>query len=162
MIVNGKALLKAAPIVNMLDQKVQARPTSYGLSELGYDIRIKQDIRFWLDPSGFPIISVDGKITHGRFCLASSMEEFNIPSDLGAVGHDKSTLARLGVQVFNTVLEPGWSGFLTLELVFNGNDPVHIPAGSGIMQVIFHKLAEPAWYDGKYNEQPDRPVSAKT
>lgn len=162
MIINGKTLLGLKPIKNMLSHKVSALPTSYGLSEIGYDIRVKQDIHFWLDPSGHPMVSVNGVIKPGRFCLASSVEEFQMPNSLGAIGHDKSTNARLGVQVFNTVIEPGWNGFLTLELVFNAEQPVHIPAGSGIMQVIFHSLAHNAVYDGKYRDQADEPIPAKT
>lgn len=162
MIINGKTLMGLKPIKNMLNHKVKALPTSYGLSEIGYDIRIKQDVSFWLDPDGNPLVSVNGVIKPGRFCLASSVEEFDMPNSLGAIGHDKSTNARLGVQVFNTVIEPAWKGFLTIELVFNGNEPVNIPSGSGIMQVIFHSLAHNASYEGKYNNQKDEPVPAKT
>jgi len=49
---------------------------------------------------------------------------------------------------------------LTLELVYHGQDDLHIPAGSGIAQVIFHELACPAAYSGKYQCQEDRPVDA--
>lgn len=75
--------------------------------------------------------------------------------------HDKSTWARRGLSVFNTVIEPGWMGHLTLELVYHGNEPLHIPAGSSIAQVVFHEVAVPAWYAGKYQNQEDRPVGAK-
>jgi len=34
MIINGKTLLELAPIKDMLDHKVQASPTSYGLVKL--------------------------------------------------------------------------------------------------------------------------------
>jgi dCTP deaminase len=63
--------------------------------------------------------------------------------------------------VFNTVIEPGWKGFLTLELVYHGQDELHIPAGSGIAQVIFHEISVPAQYEGKYQNQEDRPVEAE-
>jgi dCTP deaminase len=164
MIINGLSLLGRAPIKDMLREKINdpKLPGSYGLGELGYDIRIKQDIHFLVNEEGPAIRVGDGPWKPGRFCLASSMEEFQVPNDLGAVGHDKSTFARLGVQVFNTVIEPHWRGFLTLELVFNGEKSVFIPAGSGIMQVLFHSLAEPASYRGKYQDQPNEPVPAKT
>lgn len=168
MIINGVDLLLASPIKGMESEKISpiAAWTSYGLGEIGYDIRIKQDIVFFINEEG-PQIAITDPIFRqttykkGRFCLASSIEEFTMPSHLGAIGHDKSTLARLGVQVFNTVIEPGWNGFLTIELVFNGEDRVHIPAGSGIMQVIFHQLSRSAVYEGKYQDQPNEPVCAK-
>jgi dCTP deaminase len=64
--------------------------------------------------------------------------------------------------VFSTVIESGWRGWLTLELVYHGWKPLHIKAGSGIAQVLFHQLAEPASYgNGKYQDQPRGPVEAK-
>ena len=159
MIVNGSALLQAAPIKDMASQKQRSHGVSWGLSEAGYDIRIKQEVVFKPMTMG-PEIWIDGQPEYGRFCLASAIEEFDMPADLVGVVHDKSTWARQGLSVFNTVIEPGWKGFLTLELVFHGNKDVVIPAGAGIAQVIFTSLAHDAYYEGKYNGQPDRPVSA--
>lgn len=145
MIVNGEDLLDARPIVGMVDRKMRDHGVSYGLGEAGYDIRIKQ--RVWL--------------THrSRFMLASAIEEFVMPDDLVGIVHDKSTWARQGLSVFNTVIEPGWKGFLTLELVYHGNIDLVVPAGAGIAQVVFHKTTRDASYAGKYQHQADRPVEA--
>lgn len=168
MIVNSIDLLIAAPIRDMLTSKSTHKGVSHGMSEAGYDIRIKQDIRF------FPMGSVPGNDSdqvivessdsytqdYGRFALASSVEKFEMPDNLVGIVHDKSTWARRGLSVFNTVIEPGWHGFLTLELVYHGNKPLHIPAGTGIAQVVFHKTACEARYDGKYQNQGNRPVEA--
>ena len=145
MIVNSYALVGQAPIKDMLTEKVRGPVTSHGLSEAGYDIRIKQDV--WLHP-------------FKRFSLASTIEEFNIPNTLVGVVHDKSTWIRKGVMVGNSVVEPGWKGYLTLELTYHKWWPIHIPAGSGIAQVLFSQLAEPASYAGKYQFQIDDPVEA--
>lgn len=145
MIVNGLDLLEARPIVGMVDQKMKKHGVSYGLGEAGYDIRIKQEI----------ILTPEN-----RFTLASAIEEFDMPSDLVGVVHDKSTWARQGLSVFNTVIEPGWFGFLTLELVYHGSGVLKIPAGAGIAQVMFHKTTRDGAYSGKYQHQPDRPVEA--
>jgi dCTP deaminase len=147
MIVNMEDLLNARPIVGMLSHKVMEHGVSYGLSEAGYDIRVQQRISFGRDQ---------------RFVLASSVEEFIMPRDLVGIVHDKSTWARQGLSVFNTVIEPGWRGFLTLELVYHGrhHNDLEIPAGAGIAQVIFHKTTRDAAYNGKYQGQPDRPVGA--
>lgn len=168
MVVNGKSLIEAMPIKDMLTQKEKLNGVSHGLAEVGYDIRIKQDICFF--PERFHIMgeqlrpvthTIDqSTTTYGRFCIASAMEEFDMPNDLMGIVHDKSTWARHGLSVFNTVIEPGWNGFLTLELVFHGSEPLHIPAGSGIAQVVFHRIAQPAAYVGKYQSQADMPVPA--
>lgn len=184
-VVNGKSLLAAAPLDPMLDHKARAHGTSYGLAEAGFDIRVKQDIRFE-PPNSLGVIElahsrnrkrpdvqqmiceafhgyveVDGQRTLGRFCLASSIERFDMPADMVAIIGHKSSWARRGVNVWaGTTAEAGWKGHLTLEIGFHGNEPVHIPAGSGIAQVLFHRLENPAEYRGRYQGQPDRPVAA--
>ena len=164
MILNGHGLLQAAPIKNMLDHKASAHGVTYGLGEAGYDIRIKQWVHF--KPNEHFNLVVDAKVDddvqrNTRFVIASAIEEFDMPPNLVGVVHDKSSWARRGLSVFNTVIEPGWKGFLTLELVYHGNDTLVIPAGAGIAQVLFHKTAHPATYTGRYQNQINEPVPAK-
>ena len=177
MISNGQALLNKRPIVGMFSETHRFAGVSHGLSEAGYDICIKQDIYFTppkllgLWPASIKVVTSDDiyealewpegprTATHrGRFALASATCMFDMPDDLVGVVHDKSTWARQGVSVFNTVIEPGWRGYLTLEIVFHGNKPVHLPAGAGIAQVLFHTLERPASYSGKYQNQANNPV----
>lgn len=117
---------------------------SYGQSLAGYDIRIKQNML----------------LCKGEFYIASTLERFTMPNHLVGIVHDKSSLARKGLSVFNTVIEPGWKGFLTLELVYHGDEPLEIYPGQPIAQVIFHMLLVGMQYQGKYQNQPDRPVEA--
>ena len=166
MVVNGQSLLMAAPIKNMLKTKIKENGVSHGLAEAGYDIRIKQEITFF-PKYGYGQVRavIDDVITYtefnGNFVLASTIDEFDMPFNLMGIVHDKSTWARRGLSVFNTVIESGWKGFLTLELVHHGRETLVIPAGTGIAQVIFHKLAERANYgEGKYQNQADKPVAA--
>lgn len=170
MIVNGKSLLEAHPIKDMLNTKVKGKETTYGLGEAGYDIRIKQEIRFFAFEREKPQVmryDINGEDASfmerfdGRFVIASAIEEFDMPDDLVGIVHDKSTWARRGLSVFNTVIEPGWKGFLTLELVYHGQENLVIPAGSGIAQVIFHRTQERIAYNGRYQNQENRPVGAK-
>jgi len=161
MIINGSELLCRAPIKGMITEKRREHGVSFGLSEAGYDIRIKQDVVFYKpDKDYLSGVIVDGKFSQGDFCLASAIEEFQMPPNLVGVVHDKSTWARQGLSVLNTIIEPGWNGFLTLELTYHGQGDLRIPAGAGIAQVIFHQTAERASYDGKYQNQADMPVSA--
>ena len=166
MIINGSFLLEAAPIKGMVDHKVLHHGVTYGLGEAGYDIRIKQDIQFKAHQLGRLIFITHGieeiaERRRGRFALASALEEFDMPNNLTGIVHDKSTWARRGLSVFNTVIEPGWKGYLTLELVYHGEEDLIIPAGAGIAQVIFHENKAPALYKGKYQNQEDKPVSAR-
>lgn len=183
-VINGGTLLQAAPFKDMATEKMKGHGVSWGLSEAGYDIRVKQDITF-VPPSpldfyrimqgntfgqydaealdAFHGYVVVGDVrTRGRFALGSSLEMFQIPNNLVAVIHDKSTWARSKLSVFNTVAEPGWNGFLTFEFVFHGvEEKLHIPAGAGIAQVIFSQTSDLANYGaGKYQNAEDRPQEA--
>lgn len=165
MIVNGLSLLAAQPLEPMAQEKTRFEGTSYGLSEAGYDLRIKQDITFIKDAFGDRVIVKDPNgmedTFFGSFCLASTVEKFNMPNYLVAEVKDKSTWARCGLSVFNTVVEPGWSGWLTLELVYHGQNTLRIPAGSGIAQALFSQVTNPATYgNGKYQNAGDFPQPA--
>ena len=165
MVVNGNSLYRSSQLLDVPDHKVSEHGVSYGLGEAGYDIRIKQDITFYRLFGLIPMVKiVDGKQVSrhlGKFALASAIEKFNMSPSCVAIVHDKSTWARRALSVFNTVIEPGWKGYLTLELVYHGRKKLHIPAGSGIAQVLFHLVQEPANYNGKYNNQPNMPVEAR-
>ncbi len=149
MIANGRSLTDAGVLTPMhLEKASGPGGVSFGMSEAGYDLRIAQDI-----------------VLHPfrRFSLASTMERFRMPTDRVAIIHDKSTWARRGLSVFNTVAEPGWHGYLTLELVYHRWGILRIPAGSGIAQAIFRRIEHPADYgSGKYQDQPNRPVAARS
>lgn len=118
---------------------------TYGLSHCGYDVRIKQGIWLW------PLV--------GR--LASTVERFKMPNNVVGRVHDKSSWARRMVAVQNTVIEPGWEGYLTLELSNNSWKPIYIPAGAPIAQILFDELSSPVeGYSGKYQNQNDGPQKA--
>lgn len=146
MIINGRKLYDARPVFPMAGMKLREHGVSYGLSEAGYDLRIKQAVT--LHP-------------FRRFALASTIEKFDMPENVVAIVHDKSSNIRRGLMVGNSVVEPGWRGWLTLELFYFGWKPLRIEAGTGIAQAIFHELTENALYSGKYNDQEDKPVPAK-
>lgn len=120
---------------------------SFGLSSCGYDVRIRESMI----------------ISPGKSALGSTLEHFNIPVDIIAMIKDKSTWARRGLAVQNTVAEPGWRGFLTLELSNHGNDQIEILSGDPIAQVILQFLDEPTEqpYRGKYQDQRAGPQIAK-
>lgn len=158
MIINEQTLIGLAPIKAMKLIKIRSHGVTHGLSEAGYDIRIKQSVWFRPISNSIQLRNAEGgleSVANGRFTLASAMEEFQVPDNLTGIIHDKSTWARRGLSVFNTVIEPGWHGFLTLELVYHGQDELIIPAGAGIAQVVFHENKHPVSYTGRYQGQAD-------
>lgn len=126
---------------------------TFGLSPAGYDVRIAEDIHL------FPTYSSPAH----AFALASTIEQFCMPDDVLAIVHDKSTWARRGLCVQNTVIEPGWRGYLTLELTNHSARSILIAKGAPIAQIVFHQLIEPTKqpYEGKYQDQQSGPQAAR-
>ena len=120
-------------------EKKVVNGTSYGLSAASYDVRIAHDLRLYPKQTS----------------LAHTFEDFRIPTNIVAYVVDKSTYARRFVTAFNTLLDPGWEGNLTLELANLGDDVIDIRAGDPIAQIVFHWLDEPTDrpYSGKYQNQ---------
>lgn len=119
---------------------------TFGAGPAGYDVRLKQPLDLY----------------PGQFRLASTYEHFAVPADLVGFLHDKSSLARLGLFVGVGVIEPGWRGYLTLELKNQGYRPIHLLAGQPIAQVVFHLVVNPTQgYNGRYQDQADEPTPAK-
>lgn len=133
---------------------------SYGLSSCGYDIRVGKLDR-WRDLAKTESFQ-SWNTEPGEFLMCSSLEYFELPYDIVGIVHDKSTLARKGLALQNTVLEPGWRGWITLEVSNHGPSVVRIQVGQPIAQVVFHKLDEPTElpYIGKYQDQAGEPVHA--
>ena len=127
------------------EQQTQSGLT-YGLGPCGYDVRIEKGTL----------------LLPGEFYLASTMEYFNIPIYLAMKILDKSTWARRGIMVQNTIAEPGWRGFLTLEITNHSNRKIEIQSGDPIAQVVFEQLDQPTDtpYQGKYQNQKKGPQPA--
>ena len=134
--------IRRCKIISPWEPRTNYQGVSYGQSYAGYDIRLDKGINLEV----------------GRTSLAISKERFTMPPNVMGIVHDKSTWARLGIQVQNTVIEPGWTGYLTLEIsympLFGKLTPLYtIPGGVGIAQVIFHFIdAHVEGYEGKYQD----------
>lgn len=137
MILSANTLRKLRPVEPFVERTV-FNGMSYGLSMAGYDIRIAGHI----------------KLLPNDFALAHSLEKFKMPNNVMGFLSDKSSWARRGLSCFNCILEPGWEGYLTLELKNQGQFIFHIPLGSPIAQVVFQFTDEPTdGYVGKYQNQ---------
>lgn len=74
-------------------------------------------------------------------------------------------VSNCGIFVNVTPLEPGWKGYLTLEIANCSNSDVRVYANEGIAQLLFFRSDRPSiTYDertGKYNDQENKVVTAK-
>ena len=88
-----------------------------------------------------------------------AMEKFALPDYLRGALTTKSTWARCFVIQVGTKMTPGWRGYFRMELYMppGAPEPVHILAGTGVVNVEFVILDQPTEQpyadDDKYQDQ---------
>lgn len=131
---------------------------SYGMEETGYGITLKEKLT----------------LHHGYAVLGVSTEYIHMHKRYAARLIGKSSWARLGIHPNVTEIEPGWYGYVTLELTYlslwagllkhwrNLIVPpiLRLPAGTGIGVLQWSELAEEAQYTGQHQDQPSKPMTA--
>lgn len=140
--------LARPPLIAPFVERGTKSGRSFGLSACTYDCRIAHPL---LVPVG-----------QGR--LAVTLERFAFPANLCGSVLDKSSLARVFVSAFNTHLDPGWTGYLTVELVNFGQKVAEFTEGDPLCQIKFELLDEATElpYRGKYQDQPQIPIGARS
>ena len=137
---------------------------THGLGPAGYDLRLDLGEE-WLSREWRAEERESRYLAPGQFILAAGMEYLRMPDNVLGRVCDKSTLARRGLAAQNTVVEPGWEGFLTLELTNHSRFGIGLRQGQPIVQIIFEFLDEPAERpypaDGKYQRQEAGPQAAR-
>ncbi len=108
---------------------IDVREEQPDLTEL---VEVKPDEPFILHP--------------GEFVLGSTLERVALPDDLVARLEGKSSLGRLGLLIHSTAgyVDPGWDGYLTLELSNVANLPITLYPGMKIGQISFFRLTTAA------------------
>jgi|SRR6188508_1677494 len=146
-----KLCLQEESLVSPFNEQQAFEGMTFGLSPAGYDVRIDQDVT--ISPTSY----------RGSFALASTVERFIMPKNLLGKVCDKSSWARRGLVVQNTVIEPGWCGYLTLELSNIGDEVISLTRGTPIAQIVFHLLLEDTEqpYVGRYQNQDPGPQVAR-
>lgn len=80
----------------------------------------------------------------GHFMLAATLEFLRVPADIGAYVLGRSSWGRVGLIVATAIMvQPGFKGCLTLELVNDGDSPIKLYPGARIAQLALHALDGP-------------------
>lgn len=163
--------LEHGMIEPFVEKQVRAGAISYGVSSYGYDMRVADEFQVFtnvystvVDPKNFStesMVDIKGDvciIPPNSFALARSVEYFRIPRSVLTITVGKSTYARCGIVTNVTPFEPGWEGFVTLEISNTTPLPAKIYANEGIAQVVFFEAdeeCEVSYADkkGKYQQQ---------
>ncbi len=82
----------------------------------------------------------------GEFVLASTLEKFTLPPNLAGRLEGKSSLGRLGLLTHSTAgfIDPGFSGYITLELSNVANLPMTLWPGMKVGQLALFRMSSPA------------------
>lgn len=149
-------------LVSPFKERTVVNGKTFGLSSCGYDVRVEFAVGNMAN--FYPAQQFgNGQWKRGHtFLLASTMERFCLPHNIRGTVHDKSSWIRRGLTVGNTVIEPGWRGYLTLELIYHGEDELVICADDPIAQISFEYLDQDTEqpYTGKYQNQKYGPQEA--
>ena len=110
------------------------------------------------DPKSF--VDLQGPsciIPPNSFALGRTVEYIRMPRNALAVCIGKSTMARCGIIVNVTPIEPAWEGHITIEISNTTPLPCKIYANEGIAQLLFFQAedCERSYADkrGKYQKQ---------
>ena len=127
-----------------VDLRVDSRFRVFANSRYPF-IDVRRDM-----PDLTELVEVEGDepfILHpGEFVLGSTFERVRLPVDTVARLEGKSSLGRLGLLIHSTAgyVDPGWDGYLTLELSNVANLPIAIYPRMKIGQISFFRLSTPA------------------
>jgi dCTP deaminase len=111
---------------------------SGSLNGAGYDLRL----------------SMDTMIPAGKQELVATLERVELPNDLVATLHIRSSLARAGILASLALVDPGFRGQLTILLYNTGVEPYRMKKGDRFMQMVFHSLGMKTRrpYQGRYQD----------
>jgi dCTP deaminase len=160
--------MRVDPILGL---QIRQKIISYGLSSMGYDVRLARDFKIFtnalnatidpLDMSDENYVDFSGDvcvIPPNSYILGHTEETFDLEPDEIAICLGKSTYARAAAIVNVTPIEPGFKGQVVIEISNASPNPLKVYAGQGIAQFMFFKASqrcETSYADrkGKYQNQ---------
>jgi dCTP deaminase len=155
------------------------RILSAGVSSCGYDVRLAEKFQVFsnlhpkiIDPKRFDVdcladveVTVNGDerfivIPPHSYALGVTIERFIIPRNIGVIALGKSTLARAGIIINVTPIEPGFEGHVVIEISNSTPLPAKVYANEGISQFLFLQMDQECGISyadkkGKYQHQGD-------
>jgi len=187
MVLNDKTISKLAtekdmivPFISSSVNRVNGedgyKVLSFGTSSYGYDVRLSREIKIFTNINGCVVdpkcldhkTLIDAEVTESStgvytilppnsYLLGRTIEYFKIPRDVLVIAVGKSTLARAGVLINVTPIEPGFEGEVVIEVANCTSLPIKIYLEEGISQFIFFsgEPCEVSYGDraGKYQGQ---------
>jgi len=144
-------------VTPLLDRRKQIGPASIDLRLGTQFLLLRRTLEGGLDPGKRPQATLERSqertrvqlgdsiwLHPGQFILGATLEFIRMPPHLGAYVLGRSSWGRVGLIVATAVMvQPGYTGTLTLELVNEGDSPICLYPGVRIAQLAVHELPGP-------------------
>ena len=108
-----------------------------------------------ITPAGYDLSAGKDILIHGgEHKLVATHERIELPNDLLAVLHLRSSFAREGLFASFAIVDPGFKGQLTVSLLNVSHNPIKIKQKERLLQLTFMRLSSIAErsYEGSYQE----------
>ena len=92
----------------------------------------------------------------GRYSIVRTGLKMAIPAGFVGLVWDKGGLAKSGIHSLAGVIDAGFRGEITIELVNLGQDIYHIAPGQKIAQLLIQKIELPEIIEGHITDETDR------
>ncbi len=94
----------------------------------------------------------DGRIVvpPRSFALLTTMEYVKFPTDVIGFCNLRSTLARYGLGIPPTIIDAGFEGNVTIEVINNSGNYIVLRPGMRFLHVVLARTVGEAKYQGKY------------
>ncbi len=101
----------------------------------------------------YPLLLPDAIPPRRRWLLGTT-EPVSIPAGYIGLICLRSTWARLGLMAPPTIADPGFQGYLTMEVFNSGTQPVIIRPGDYLWSMTMLTAPFESAYQGRYQDQP--------
>jgi dUTP pyrophosphatase len=154
------ALAVTPPLVEDLDAHVQLQPSGVDLRVERVQILTSPGLLGAADTVREPAAREDVQMDkdgwwdlHRGGYVITYRERVNLPNDLIALVHPRSSLLRSGVTIHGAVWDPGYSGRGEGLLSVHNSRGYRLQRGARVAQLVFFRLASPTGepYRGRYH-----------
>lgn len=102
----------------------------------------------------FRVVKADEVVIPPRnFVLVTTEEYVKMPDDVVGLANLRSTIARFGLSVPPTVVDAGFEGNITIEIVNNSPNTIVLRRGMRFLHLVLAKAEGRALYQGAYQGQ---------
>ncbi|MFA6306339.1 MAG: dUTP diphosphatase [Patescibacteria group bacterium] len=107
--------------------------------------------------AGLDLYSADyHSLTPGKYAIIKTGIKIALPKGFVGLVWDKGGLAKNGIHSLAGVIDAGFRGEVTVELINLGQDIFHIAPGQKIAQLLIQKIELPEIVEGRVADETDR------